>query len=906
MNEKISIHRDPISPFFSWGRIAAALFFLLLFSALIIGYNIRGVNDEMANRLSHALQLAEKTLPPAIWQFNYDYLNNFAEALFLESRVVYVSVLTDGVSLITRSGPLYRDRDFSFFQKNSSWFETGAADIFYEGRVIAVAQMAFSREGIYAGMVANITGAIMLMAATLSVIMLYYARLKASERRFRTLYDNAVEGLFQTDTHGRFLRANPSMARMLGYRSLQELMESITDIEDQLYVYPEHRQEIIDRLEQEERIIGFETEARRNDGGRIWVSLSVRTERDSSGKILFYDGLMMDITERKAREQAERERQAAEASAKAKSEFLANMSHEIRTPMNAIMGLTDLVMKTRLNFQQQGYMKKIRASSHTLLGILNDILDFSKIEAGMLDLESVTFDLDELLENLFALFVDKAVGKSMPLHLKKGKGVPKQMKGDPLRLNQILVNLVSNAVKFTEQGSVTVTVDSEVETEKEIRLRFSVADTGIGIERSEMARLFDSFTQADGSTTRKYGGTGLGLAISKRLTEIMGGEIRAWSEPGRGSTFQCILPFGRVPVPGLLSDWAESEAVGPDPSLWGASVLLVEDNPINQEVALEILKDAGIDVTLAPNGKAALEAVARKRFDAVLMDVQMPEMDGYEATRRIKGMGASFPNGKSPPVIAMTAHAMKGDRERCFAAGMDDYVSKPIDMAQLFSALVRWIDPMPEREKKSPAQPEPLSSDIVDIDEATGRLSGRKALFLRLFTRFCREYADMGDRIRMALEEGDRERASQLSHEVKGVAGNLSANSLFSASSRLDKEIRTGVEDPKGSLKDFQRALDQVIAMGRHMEEAEAAPSPEIFPPDATDAEKQLNELGNLLSRNSPEAEERFFHVRGYLGHQGLSDAADRLGDQLNRFDFKGARKTFDTIARSLDRNPSS
>jgi two-component system sensor histidine kinase/response regulator len=522
---------------------------------------------------------------------------------------------------------------------------------------------------------------------------------------------------------------------------------------------------------------------------------------------------MMDDLE-KAKNQANAAKEIAERANQAKSEFLANISHEIRTPINAIMGLTQITLNTALTHEQRDYLTQLDSSSESLLEIINDLLDLAKIEAGKFNLESIPFCLDDILQDLSYLLRIKSEEKGLALRINVDGKVPRDLRGDALRLKQILLNLTTNAIKFTETGEININVKL-VSMEKEgIKLHFSVKDRGIGIAQETLSHLFEPFTQADASTTRQFGGTGLGLTICKQLTKMMGGEIWVDSQLGKGSTFHFTVVFEQQLE--ASNSVLQTENKTTAKSLKGKRILLVEDNPMNQLVAQKIMEGQGLVVEIADNGKKAVAMVAETDFDAVLMDIQMPEMDGYEATQFIR----KNPQYHELPVIAMTAHAMSDVREKCLAAGMNDYITKPFKKAQLFEILEKWTTPStviqecavisPTFETDSPLTERLLPDKLPGFDLAENiKMLGERPLY-RLLQKFYTDYQNIVETMKSLLEKGDIEKAKDLLHNLKGLSGNLGISSLYPVTKDFEKALKAG-DDISEPFQQFEVVVADVM-----------------------------------------------------------------------------------------------
>ncbi len=876
--------------------------------------------------------------------------------------------------------------------------------------------------------------------------------LARANREQEAIFESARTGIVLFKNR-RIMRANPGFLKLFGY-TLDEVLDQSTRI---LHLDDAHYDELgktaYPHLENGETH-QVEFELARKDGSAFWCRItgSALDPLDLAQGVVW---LLEDVSnERHMLEAIQRARAAAEDATRMKSEFLANMSHEIRTPMNAIIGMSHLALQTDLSNKQRNYIEKVHLSGQNLLGIINDILDFSKIEAGKMGMETIAFELEDVMENFANLVSMKTEDKGLELIFAAAPDVPTALLGDPLRLGQILINLGNNAVKFTEQGEIVMGVETVARTADKVELHFWVKDTGIGMTPEQCERLFQSFNQADASTTREYGGTGLGLAISKNLVELMGGRIWAESTPGQGSVFHFHAHFGlqkepqakrmfradelaglRVlvvddnasardilsgmvrsfgldadvaasgekalemigkaisveqPYSLLLMDWhmpgmdgietmrlvqeaytphipavimvtaysreealntarqqgitlqdALSKPTAPSSllecigaalnkgyltetrvnenaenhgetlaQLAGARVLLVEDNDMNQELALELLQQAGITVVVANHGQQALDILARdSRFDGILMDCQMPVMDGYTATREIR-KNLAF---AQLPIIAMTANAMAGDRDKVIAAGMCDHIAKPLNVAAMFATMAKWIRPAPAPTRATPSVADasarlpktatgPGRWELPGIDTHAGLATtmNNEALYTRLLRKFRDSQGQFGQIFTAALADADASSAERCAHTLRGTAGNIGARAVQHAAAHLEQACHEHLpqEHIQTLLNDVLAALDPVVAGLAQL--AQAATPDTASAIDPQKLKVACDRLSALL-QNDDAAATQIWEDNAALFQAAFAQHSTRIAEHLHNFDLDAALRELKAAQRARD-----
>ena len=741
------------------------------------------------------------------------------------------------------------------------------------------------------------------------------AALRESEERFRLAFDNANTGMCLVDLQGRLLEANDKMSAIFGY-SRQELEGmAVTDL-----ALPDDQAVSLEFIDHAVHDAGdsatFEKRYRHRLGHVIHTQVASSLVRDAQGHPRYFISQVQDISERMRYEQElQQARDAAEAANRAKGEFLAHMSHEIRTPLNVVLGLAQLLNRQPLKAQQHDMIGRIQSAGQSLLAIINDILDLSKIEAGQLRIEPHPFDLATLLARLDGLMGQAALAKGLAFHVESPPAPLGPLVGDALRLEQVLINLVGNAVKFTEQGHVTLAVGLLQSGAATVRLRFAVRDTGIGIPPAALERLFTPFTQAEEGITRRFGGTGLGLAISKRLLALMDANIGVESQVGQGSTFWFELPLARA----AGDETALSAAAPVDPSaslptrprLAGVHLLVVDDSAMNRDLVERALALEGASATLAADGQQAIDALTTwpSAFDAVLMDVRMPVMDGLTATRLIRmELGLT-----DLPVIALTAGVLAAEQEAARAAGIDDILAKPLNLEQMTTLLLKWVKPMPSATPAAQSiighDPAGEFPDIAGIDRAwtAKTMSDNRDLFLRLLERFVTEYADAADRTVRELAQGELDSAARRMHTLRGGAGQLGALDLMTLAKALEEAIDRGETDLGGRLAVLDRQLaDLMAAIGPWLE----APTAGLTVPAEAPALEadQLNALRLDLSSSNLRARRRFEELRPALAGALGEARTDVIGRAIRDLHFKEALTALDdeAAAGGLNPNPSA
>jgi len=583
----------------------------------------------------------------------------------------------------------------------------------------------------------------------------------------------------------------------------------------------------------------------------------------------------------------------ADSANRSKSDFLANMSHEIRTPMNAIVGMTHLVKSTQLSEKQRYYINKIDISTQILMSIINDILDYSKIESGKMLLDNTVFLLDDLMVYVIDSVSIKAQQKQIELSFIIGSNVPRHLVGDSLRLGQILLNLVSNAVKFTETGNILVKIELNNQIENRVDLHFSVSDTGIGLSPQQIDRLFQPFSQADSSITRKYGGTGLGLSICKQLAELMNSEIHITSIEGKGSVFSFDLILSIAPEKLMDTNSMIKHTDTTSPHYKLQRVLLVEDNEINREVAIELLTSMNLEVIIASNGQEGLELAKNKHFDLILMDIQMPVMDGITATQLIRAEKSL----QSIPIIAMTANALTSDYEKSIAAGMNDHLSKPIEMEKLITTLNRWlrIDISMKNAPKMHNTSFPNTLEPFNLEKAAQLTNENNELLHHLLLSFAKRYQDAPRQLRQFIDTKNFTEIEHVAHSIKGVAGTLAAQELKEAASALEIAVRDHRYD---LIDDLVNRL--VIELNPAIEATKSLPAlPSVV--KETDMNLSVNELNVLLTEfraalntKQLKALEIFSKLEPYLLQHGLRQEVQEFNDCLEKLDFQRALPILD------------
>ncbi|MBF0502370.1 MAG: response regulator [Candidatus Riflebacteria bacterium] len=760
-----------------------------------------------------------------------------------------------------------------------------------------------------------------------------------SEERYRLVIEKTDQIVYELDVQTRQAIRAGAIESVTGFSKTE--FSNMSFEQWGLGIHPDDRERVIPQIIAATENQGpFTIEYRycRKNGGFRFILDRGMSFADGEGRIIRVIGTMSDISERKRFEDAlrlknlelEQAKVVADKANQAKSRFVANVSHELRTPMNAIIGFSDLALKTDLSKKQADYLKKIHSSGMTLLGLINDILDFSKIEAGKLSMESVEFCLNDVVDTLVAIVEPQTTAKKLKLIVNVPHDIPNLLIGDPLRLSQVLMNLMSNAVKFTEYGEIELCVIHRKLGEDTVELRIVVRDTGLGLTPDQLAVLFRPFTQADVSTSRKFGGTGLGLTISKCIVEMMGGKIGIESEFGKGTlaTFTAVFKFvskttdtDRFPAAlrGLQNPVPETNPAMQNQfsDLEGLRILLVEDNNLNQEIARELLESVGISVMTVENGLEAVETLLRETdpisFDAILMDIQMPEMDGYEAANCIR----QIPRYVDTPIIAMTAHVMTEERNKVAAAGMNDHIAKPIVPQNLFQTLRHWTRPGSiAAETASVLRKDPRinfpSIAGVNFREGLDRLSGNAEIYIKLLREFAKSSHKELDIIEQTLSNRELASARTLIHTMKGVSGNLSLSDMFQTAAALEKALRE--PDWRESSRlfeifklEFKRFSTTIEVLDIPHETGQGCSSDHVVKTQPSVQPLEfIEELKTLLREKDFQASQILSSlVAGLESSAGCRSEFDALEIAIGRCDFEQALHILASIELKLEQHDS-
>ncbi|MBF0444274.1 MAG: response regulator [Magnetococcales bacterium] len=898
------------------------------------------------------------------------------------------------------------------------------------------------------------------ISQTVEIIERYREQTRLLQRH-RSILDNALDAIITIDHNGKVVSFNPAAEALFGFLEGDVMGNEIAEFIIPQHLRDQHRAAVqlyktntikTPKLKRRTEFSGL-----RADGKMIDLEVSL-IATPYQGQLQF-TAFLQDITDRKQLlKSLEETLLVAEEASRSKSEFIANTSHEIRTPMNAIIGFTELALKLELSPKLRDYQQKVKNASHTLMGLLDDVLDFSKIEAGRLELDPIPFELIDLFDRLSDLFSIQTADKNVEMILSIPPQFDQILVGDSQRLEQVLINLIRNAIKFTDQGTILVTAVPEEIRPGHMEIYFSVKDSGIGIDPERLPQLFDAFVQADGSTTRKYGGTGLGLTICKRLVDLMQGTIGASSSSGDGSTFFFTIPFecrpgnkdkqSEIPkflkgmkvlivednhvtseilknmvdslfmVPTvvesgeaalsqwiansennqqfglILMDWRMAGMNGIDTTkkilqankqvsdggskvpkiimltafgdedtrqlalesgvntflskpitrshlidsirenfgekpiggdqyakilaeevditskISGSNILLVEDNAINQQVARELLERVGLEVDLASNGQEALDRLDKKNYDAVLMDVQMPVMDGLEATRHIRKQ----PKYRNLPIIAMTAHALIEDKRRCRAAGMDEHIAKPIRPERLYAILAHWLDSLGSVKPSSDNDDYYIQfPDIqgLNINDGLGRVMGNRKLYLKLLHRFMEDHVNDVSSVKKALDDGNFEEAANIVHSIKGVSSNIGAKNLQFKTEVLEKTIKERVYKAiSKAFESFATAHNELLPAMQPLSVIKEEPDTDEVHTDAEVTETCVvdnnkvailcQKLIKLLKDNSVETESILKELKSELATSSESFNMKKLVKKVDQYEFDAAIAIVHSITSNL------